>query len=67
MMRGGTMAAKFKKKAKKIFNPLRWGLRIEAINDLGKRLKEFWKRFNFFLKRRQTITVITGTAILVVC
>jgi hypothetical protein len=30
------MDMSLKEKAKKIFDPLKWGLRLKAINDLGK-------------------------------
>jgi hypothetical protein len=61
------MDMSLKEKAKKFLDPLKWGLRLKAINDLGKRLKSFWERYSFFLKQRQAITVITGTGMLVVC
>src|SRR3990172_8922377 len=46
------MDMSLKEKAKKIFDPLMWGLRLKAINDLGKRLKSFWERYSFFFKTK---------------
>jgi hypothetical protein len=31
-----------------IFDSIKWGLPLKAISQLGKRLKNFWERFNFF-------------------
>src|SRR3990172_12388704 len=46
------MDMSLKEKAKKIFDPLMWGLRLKAINDLSKGLKSFWERYSFFFKTK---------------
>jgi hypothetical protein len=33
-----------------VFDPLRWGLPVEAVDDLGNRLRHFWFRYRHCFK-----------------
>ena len=41
-----------KDETQNILDPVKWGLPLDAIKQLGKRLKNFWERFNCFFKTR---------------
>ena len=42
-----------KDETQNILDPIKWGLPLEAIKQLGKRLKSFWERFNCFFKTKK--------------
>src|SRR3990172_10239184 len=52
MRRRDTMDTSIEGKTQNIFDPLKWGLPLDTINQLGKRLKNFWERFNCFFKTK---------------
>ena len=41
-----------KDKIQNIFDPLKWGLPLDTMNQLGKRLKNFWERFHLVFRTK---------------
>ena len=52
-----------KDETQNMLDPIKWGLPLDAIKQLGKRVKNFGNVFMFFLRRRHVIIVIMAITI----
>ena len=55
-----------KDKIQNIFDPLKWGLPLDTMNQLGKRLKNFWERFHLVFRTKTCDNSYYGQALVIV-